>query len=227
VVHEPEGEPASASSGQQLKLFCRRAKKMQVRMPSLQRTRSQRPTILKINRRSDSTPVMGLPYEQTRECSPPRFLVRLKSTRRPATASNIHRATDNPGYVEIGHGPFIDISGHRGSPASEGVGCLERHFNATASQRARTGDWLRPVPVTGLIPREDSMGSMSDAPTYFSGPPPPSYRSRTASILTTSSFGCVDGMNPEYRQLSQQRAQEKRSVKGKLKKFAQKCALTK
>jgi hypothetical protein len=34
-------------------------------------------------------------------------------------------------------------------------------------------------------------------------------------------------MNPEYRQLSQQRAQERRSVKGKLKKLAQKCALSK
>jgi hypothetical protein len=65
------------------------------------------------------------------------------------------------------------------------------------------------------------MGDLSDAPTYFTGPPPPSYRSRAASVMTTSSFGCIDGMSVEQLQMSRQRAALQRGMKGKLKKFAQ------
>lgn len=77
------------------------------------------------------------------------------------------------------------------------------------------------------------MGSFSSAPTYFSGMPPPSYKSRPtssrpASVLTTSSFGCIDGMNPEQRELSQRRAaQQKRSMKGRLRKLAKKANIMK
>lgn len=232
VVREPEDETCSAASSQQLKSLYRRAKKMQVRMPSLQRTRSQRATVQKtINRRSNSTRVMGLPYEETRACSPPKFLARFGSTRRPATANNAPETATRRAWLEVGHGSSIDLPLRRGTPANMGSGgpdnIVERSLTALPGRPSWTRDGLRTAPATAFMPREDSMGSMSDAPTYFSGPPPPSYRSRTASILTTSSFGCVDGMNPEYRQLSQQRAQEKRSVKGKLKKFAQKCTLTK
>ncbi|UPX20477.1 uncharacterized protein EKO05_0010707 [Ascochyta rabiei] len=69
------------------------------------------------------------------------------------------------------------------------------------------------------LAREDSMGDLSEAPTYSSGRPPPSYRSRTASILTTSSFGCVDGMSPAQRQVSQQRAMKCRGVRGRVKEL--------
>lgn len=232
VVHEPEDEQGSTPGSQQLKSFCRRAKRMQVRMPSLQRTRSQHARVQKkINRRSNSTPVMGIPYEETQEGSPPAFLTRLGSIRRPSTASVAPETAHHGEWVEVGWSSFVDLPLRREGTASarlEGPGDrIERHFNIVPGQTTRTGDGLRPVPATTYMPREDSMGSMSDAPTYFTGPPPPSYCSRTASILTTSSFGCIDGMNPEYRQLSQQRAQEKRSVKGKLKRLAKKCAITK
>ncbi|KAL1610530.1 hypothetical protein SLS60_002199 [Paraconiothyrium brasiliense] len=97
-----------------------------------------------------------------------------------------------------------------------------------------TGSTLRAGALAAAhLPREDSMGSFSSAPTYFSGLPPPSYKSRPASsrpasILTTSSFGCIDGMNPEQRQLSQKRAaQKQRSMKGRLRKLAKKANIRK
>ncbi|KAF2680835.1 hypothetical protein K458DRAFT_310829 [Lentithecium fluviatile CBS 122367] len=231
IVREPEGERPATSGSQQLKSFCRRAKKMQVRMPSLKHTRSQRGTVQKaINRRSNSTPLMGIPYEETREGSPPTFLTRFGSARRPATATAATHTAYRGASLGFGQGS-VDMPLRRGSPADTRFGgsecSMERHVNAVFGQTTRTRGTLRPVLAAAYIPREDSMGSISDAPTYFTGPPPPSYRSRAASILTTSSFGCIDGMNPEMRQLSQQRAQQKRGMKRKLKRFAQKCVPTK
>jgi hypothetical protein len=232
VVREPVDDKPFTLGSHQLKSFCRRAKRMQVRIPSLQRTRSQQAMAQKkINRRSSSTPVVGIAYEETRECSPPTFLTRLGSARRPATANAAANTVPSVGWFAVGSFPHLDLPLRRGSSVSTPFGGpgnnIERHFEVVSGQETRPADGPRPVLADASMPREDSMGSISDAPTYFSGPPPPSYRSRPASILTTSSFGCIDGMNPEYRQLSQQRAQEKRSVKGKLKRFAQKCALTK
>lgn len=101
-----------------------------------------------------------------------------------------------------------------------------RSLANAADQSIGGGNTLRPIMTGFHLPREDSMGSFSSAPTYFSGPPPPSYRSRTASILTTSSFGCIDGMNSEQRQRAQEKAQRKRGMKGRLRKLAEKANLT-
>lgn len=97
---------------------------------------------------------------------------------------------------------------------------MERRMNALFG-RTRSADSTQPSTSAAHGTGDGSTGDLSEAPTYFSGPPPPSYRSRPASILSTSSFGCIDGMNPAYRQISQQRAAEQRGMKNKLKRFAQ------
>lgn len=229
-------ERPSTSHSQHLKSFCRRAKKMQVRMPSLRRTSSQRAAVQKkLNRRSMSTPLLAVPYEETRAGSPPAFLTRMgsvsRATTRPATAAASTQTSPTGGWLGLGQGSQLSLPLRRGSPASARFGepeCnLERRINAVFGQAARAGTNLRPATAAAHIPREDSMGSLSDAPTYFSGPPPPSYRSRPASIHSTSSFGCIDGMNPEQRQISQQKAAQRRGMKGKLRRLAQKAYLAK
>lgn len=97
---------------------------------------------------------------------------------------------------------------------------MEQRINAVFGQ-TRSGEISRrPYNFTSSVPREDSMGNLSDAPTYFTGAPPPSYRSRAASVCTTSSFGCIDGMNEDYRLMSQRRAmQRERGVRGTFRRF--------
>ncbi|OCK73723.1 hypothetical protein K432DRAFT_387240 [Lepidopterella palustris CBS 459.81] len=57
-------------------------------------------------------------------------------------------------------------------------------------------DLRAPRALRANMPREDSIGAFSEAPTYHSdiGLPPPSYRTYAASIRSMSSFGCIDGL---------------------------------
>jgi hypothetical protein len=76
--------------------------------------------------------------------------------------------------------------------------------------------------LSARVSRGDSMGEASDAPTYYTGPPP-SYRSRAVSIQTTSSFGCVDGLGPAQRPTTQNRsALRKYGMRGKFKELQRK-----
>jgi hypothetical protein len=76
--------------------------------------------------------------------------------------------------------------------------------------------------LSARVSRGDSMGEGSDAPTYYTGPPP-SYRSRAVSIQTTSSFGCVDGLGPVQRSATQNRsALRKYGMRGKFKELQRK-----
>lgn len=237
IVREPSCDRPSTSHSQQLKSFCRRAKRMQVRMPSFRRTASQQTTVQKkINRRSASAPLITFPYEDAEEGSAPAFLTRFGSARRtptrPPTATARTQTAKVGGWFGEGQSSLVSLHSHQASPVSARFGKpewnVEHHANLAYGQYAGIGHNLLPVLAGGFMLREDSMGSLSDAPTYFSGPPPPSYRSRTASILTTSSFGCIDGMNGEQRELSQQRAAQKNSsMKGKFRKFAQRARLAK
>jgi hypothetical protein len=219
--------PTTTGNVQQEKSFRRCAKKMQVQMPSLLRTRSQRPAGRKqMNRESASMPVMALSYEHVQQGAAPVIIGRASSLVRSVTRPPTRNTTARPNALLSAaqhsreHLPF-----RQGTPASTRPGdtesVLERRFNALIMRAARSAESTRPSTAAAGLTREDSMGELSDAPTYFSGPPPPSYRSRPESILTTSSFGCIDGMNPQQRQISQQRAAEQRGMKCKIKKFAQ------
>lgn len=98
----------------------------------------------------------------------------------------------------------------------------ERRRHGLLRHTTKSGESTRPSTAGGHLSRDESLGdlSLSEAPTYSSGRPPPSYRSHTASIMTTSSFGCVDGMSPAKRQISQQRAaMRSRGVRGRVKEL--------
>ncbi|OCL03703.1 hypothetical protein AOQ84DRAFT_368155 [Glonium stellatum] len=64
--------------------------------------------------------------------------------------------------------------------------------------------------------REDSLGHISDAPTYYSDAPPPSYRTYAASVFSMSSFGCIDGLRSSNG-IRHQENNRKRGMKYKLK----------
>ena len=233
IIQEPDCQEPPASHGQQLVSFCRRAKK-QVRMPQLRQMKSSQ--VLEAgSERSVPGPVVGIPYDETEWGDAPVILTRKVATPSityPSTAGD-SKPTDSP------DGPLISPDAcspvRNKSIAPPEVLDQKLHTAHLGGNKDKTSDECPLSEAAAVqLPRGDSMGSLgSSAPTYFSGVPPPSYKSRPpssrpASILTVSSFGCIDGMNAEYRQLSQQRAAEKqRSVKGRLKKLAKKANLRK
>lgn len=218
IIRDPGQSKLFPSHGQRGKSIRRCAKKVHVQMPSLLRAKSYRAATRKQNRRSVSMPFISLPYENTTQAAPPVLLGRsgtvLRAPARPSTANAAFGGCQEPN--ENKH--------HRlRSPASL-LGEQERHTDRLNHARflwmSRSAESTRPSTAAAGRSREDSMGNLSDAPTYFSGPPPPSYRSRAASIMTTSSFGCIDGMGRAQRQISQQRTAQRRGVRGKLERLA-------
>ncbi|KAH9876472.1 hypothetical protein J1614_003603 [Plenodomus biglobosus] len=206
----------------QLRPFHRCARRVHVQMPSMLRTKSQPLAARKQNRRSVSMPVLAFPYETMAQAAPPRLERRPSSKRhlasRPSTAhatpAFYHNSTENE-YARVETPVSI-----QGDPED----ALDRRFHSWFPWTYRSADSTRPSTAAADHSREDSMGDLSDAPTYFSGPPPPSYRSRAASALTTSSFGCIDGMDLAQRQKSQERAALRRGMRGKLKRLAHNLA---
>lgn len=228
IVHETDLARPSTSNGNQTKVYRRRPKKFQVQMPLLSRNSSQRAASRKqINRRSNSVPVLGIPYEVTEEGPPPAIHTRTRYIPQPMPTLPEplqERYRNGQHEDEL---PLVQPRIRYDSPAStkttrtsEGEGSIGRRMQALFGRNSRSTDCTRPSTAGAHLSREDSTGHLSEAPTYSSGPPPPSYRSRPVSILSTSSFGCIDGMNPEQRQLSQQRAAYERSMKCRLKRFA-------
>jgi len=218
IIHDAGNSRPSPSHGQQVRSFRRCAKKVHVQMPSLLRAKSHRLAARKQNRRSASMPLISLPYENTIQAAPPVLLGRsgtvLRAVARPSAANAAFTGCQEP--VE-------DKYLRLGSPASTPGGQernMDRSNHARLLWMSRSADSTRPPTAAAGRSREDSMGDLSDAPTYFSGPPPPSYRSRAASIMTTSSFGCIDGMGPAQRQISQQRAAQRRGMRAKLERLA-------
>jgi hypothetical protein len=234
VIQESGCERLSASHSQQWRSLCRRAKK-QVRMPSIRRMKSPRYIEEDNSACSESAPVLAVPYDQTQLGVAP-FTTRMTITR-PATRPSAAAATcpSTGAIADCLFAPSDDLPLRRDCPGSVQLRDLECEMEGCVlGQSPLTSSTLRPGALAAAhLPREDSMGSFSSAPTYFSGMPPPSYKSRPASsrpasMLTTSSFGCIDGMNPEQRHLSQERAaQKQRSMKGRLRKLAKKANIRK
>ncbi|OWY42759.1 hypothetical protein AALT_g275 [Alternaria alternata] len=202
--------PSTANSQQRI-AFRRCAKKMQVQIPSLLRTKSQRQGDRKHNRQSASMPLLAVSYEDVNEAPAPMLMSRSGSFLRPAMQpSTRYPSTRTSALVSVNQQPREGLPLRTGTPGSVRLGdtesVFERRVNAIFMRTARSADSTRPSTAAACLTREDSMGDLSDAPTYISGLPPPSYRSRPESVLTTSSFGCIDGMNPAQRRISQQRA---------------------
>lgn len=230
IPGQPAGGRPSTSHSQRVQSIRRRARKIQVQMPLLSRGKSQRTAAQKqVNRRSNSMPVLANPYEQAVPTASTMLLTRSRSILRPTSES---LAPAPSGQMDV-EASTSDLSleqsrSQHGNPTSarnsETEGSLERRMIAIFGRSTRSADSTRPSTAAAHLSREDSMGDLSDAPTYFTGLPAPSYKSRTASIITTSSFGCIDGMTPVQRQMSQQQAALRRGMKGKLRRFAQNFA---
>lgn len=224
IVHKSDAERPSTSHSQQMKSFCRRAMRMQVRMPTLLRTRSQRTSPQKqVNRRSSSMPLLAIPYTATKQAAPPTILKRSRSVLLPIAQPPTSKTwTETQGLLSAS-GYLLESSYVRcGSLGSERFGetesNMQRCINVVFGQ---VGDSTRPSTAAAYLSREDSMGDLSDAPTYCTGPPPPSYRSRVISVRSTSSFGCIDGLSPAQRQVTQQHAAHRYGMRKKMKRFAQ------
>jgi hypothetical protein len=218
---ESEGIRPSTSQSQRMKPFRRRAKKIQVQMPLLVRNKSLRNAGRnQVNRRSNSMPVFAIAYDSTQQATLPIPVPVLPLRAAPAIAPAIPVDEMHDEGILPGQPRF-----RYGSPASgrssTAEGNRERRMGMVSIRSVGSADSTRPSTTAAPGIREDSTGDFSDVPAYSSGLHPPSYRSRPASILTTSSFGCIDGMNPAQRQISQQRAAMQRGVKGKLRRFAQ------
>jgi hypothetical protein len=225
IVREPGLSRPLTPSSQQVKSFCRRAKKMHAKMPSLLRTTSQRIVARKqINRSSKSMPLLAIPYEQTQQATPPKMMTQSRSFLLASTRTSMSKTpTEAQGLLSAEkqsfHRAFLG-STHTSIAYSGMEGLGDGRTNALLRQTVRSGESTRPSTAGAHLSRDDSMGDLSEAPTYSSGRPPPSYRSRTASIMTTSSFGCVDGMSPAQRQISQQRAAMRtRGVRGRVREL--------
>ncbi|KAF3037054.1 hypothetical protein E8E12_000597 [Didymella heteroderae] len=229
IVQEPgPGQPLTPC-GQQVKSYCRRgAKKVQARMPFLLRTASQRVVSRKqINRRSNSMPLLAVPYEKTQQGPPPKILSRSKSFLLASARTSISKTRiEEQGLLGNASLDLPVLGSTRTSIACSGIERPgERHRNGLLRHTIERGESTRPLTAGGHRSRDESLGdlSLSEAPTYSSGRPPPSYRSRTASMMTTSSFGCVNGMSPAQRQISQQQAAMRiRGVRSRVKELRKK-----
>ncbi|RMZ68388.1 hypothetical protein GMOD_00010023 [Pyrenophora seminiperda CCB06] len=227
LIRAPELDRPSTASSHHGKSLRRCAKKVHDQMPSLLRTRSQRQTKWKQGKRqSASMPLLGISYEDIHQDTAALSITRSSSLVRPETQSSTRQtSTYTNALLSVSRPSGEHLPSRQGTPGGTRFGdtdsILERRLNTMFLRIARSAESTRPSTAAAGLVREDSMGELSDAPTYFSGPPPPSYRSRPESLLTTSSFGCIDGMNPAQRQMSQQRAALQRGMKCKLKRFAQ------
>ncbi|KAH5776050.1 hypothetical protein HBI16_091450 [Parastagonospora nodorum] len=224
IVQEPQPvcDRSSTSHSQQASSFRRRAKKIQAQIPLVNNKSLRQADGMQVNTRSNSTPVLGIPYEAIEEGTPPVIMTRRRS---PTIRLLSSVSSTSPGSRPVSGEPILEqpkflYGGSSSTRTSEVESSIDRRTQTLLRRITRSDDSTRPS-TAAHMQREGSMGDLSDAPTYLTGPSPPSYHSRPASILSTSSFGCIDGMNPAQRQVSQQRAAQRRGVKGRWKRFAQ------
>jgi len=234
IVDRPEIDSEPPAQTRHAHLFCDRRRGIQVKMPSLLRTRSNRFARLqpsRIDRRSASMPVLTLvPEASTNDFSdlpnPSQISVPLtpRTPRTPGSkslASSIGRF-HRPNRVELDSDCHTELV----PPGPGACTSVEQHVNAVLPQSPFTEEFTRLAALPNMISREASMGELSQAPTYSSGPAPPSYQSYAESIRTTSSFGCIDGMNSEHRRYNRCIKEDKaHRMKRKLKKFAKKAGI--
>ncbi|KAJ4992460.1 hypothetical protein SVAN01_02169 [Stagonosporopsis vannaccii] len=229
VEREPVPSRPLTPSSQQVRSMCRRgAKKVQAKMPSLLRTTSRRLTARKqINRRSSSMPLLAGSCEQTHKGASPMLLTRSGSFLHTSTRTSVSKTpTDEQPLLSAGQYSGQELLVLGSTRTSVTCGGYEGHTNRRLNAGLRYNTESvgnKPLSTAAAcLSRDDSTGdlTLSEAPTYCSGLPPPSYRSRTASIRTTSSFGCVDGISPAQRHASQQRAATKsRGVRGRVREL--------
>lgn len=134
IVQAPEIERPSTAHSEHIKSFCRRAKRMQVRMPTLLRTKSQRVTVVqqkKANRRSTSMPLLSQANEtRAATAAAPHFTIRsgsvMHSTPRLTVTTT---STHNGGWLGMGQRHFLDQPRRFGSPVLVRLGEYSRKWS--------------------------------------------------------------------------------------------------
>ena len=227
IVRKSSSSRSATPPYQQMKSICRRgAKRVQAKIPPLLRTTSQRvATDPQNDGHSESMPIISIPYEQTLQGASPKLMTRSRSfLLASARTSSSKASTEGQELLTPGRASLdLPVLGSTRTSAAYN-GFKGRRVRQRFGQARRCGESSRPTNSGTHL--EESIGdlSLSEAPTYSTGLPPPSYRSRsrTASIGTTSSFGCVDGMSPAQRQISVQQQREalkNRSMRGRVKEL--------
>lgn len=247
AVAIPPGSAAGRppTHGQQFRSFVRRAGKMQVRMPALPRSKSQRSKVAQrrqMNRRSVTMPsIPPIPPLPPLPPLPADGKPELPEHKRPFQSRSLMELkklfASDAGSGHSGNRVNTQATPQDNAPTPRLRSCastrfdnqeaaMERRVNAVFGRTgtgSRIGTWR-----SSNSRRGESV--LSDAPTYSSGVPPPSYHSRAESIRSTSSFGCVDAMNVS-RQHTSSRSEETVSrntgMKEKFKRFAQRARFSK
>ncbi|KAL5118660.1 hypothetical protein ACEQ8H_003511 [Pleosporales sp. CAS-2024a] len=226
IVQAPGCSRPSTLNSQQAKSFRKRAKKEQVQMP-LAPNDSRRPRCQEqAKKRVDSTPVLSVAYEATDEDTPPMHMTRRRSLHKPSIQKVPFQFSMPPETRPSSEVALLGQSTCRyNSPSSTRTyateGSIDRHMDALLACSTASGHSTQASSLGAAMHGQDSMDDLSDPPTSYLGPRPPACNSRPASIVTTSSFGCIDGMSPAQRQISQQRAALQKGIKGRLKRLAQ------
>lgn len=210
--------------------FTRRAKKREVKIPFVHRSRSHRairPRSISTPRRSLSMPLLSLDTERGEAStldspvSSRSLMDFIPCTSDHSSLSSIMRRirTEDMHNSRPGTSTLSEAGGAESR--------MDRRINAFCQRAPTLVEFPRLAGSINGVMKQGSTGNLSEAPTYSSGVAPPSYRSRAVSIRSTSSFGCVDGMSAEYRRQKKYERQQKRdrSVKERLKRFAQKARL--
>jgi hypothetical protein len=232
IVRESSSSRSATPPYRHMKSICRRgAKRVQAKIPPLLRTTSQRAATQRVathpqnNRHPNSMPFISIPYEQTIQRESPKLMTQSKSFLLGSARTSSSKASTEGRELYTPGRSSLDLPVLGSTRTTAAYNGIERHRVRERSGRGVScGESSRPTNSGSHL--DESIGDLtiSEAPTYSSGLPPPSYRSRsrTASIVTTSSFGCVDGMSPAQRQISvqQQRAAMKnRGVRGRVKEL--------
>lgn len=219
----------STSHSHGAKSFRRRARRIYVEMSPLSRVLSQRSQCQTRDRRkSVSMPLLTVPLNQPLACVQPRLSPQSSNLLHPSTTNAITSGCREHHGLPLSQPLSEHLFMRYGTPIATKIGDTEGNFerrvNASFVRPGNRVESTRPSTAAARVHREDSMGDISDAPTYFSGLSPPSYRSRAPSIITTSSFGCIDGMDTVQREISRQQAAQRRGMRGRLKDFARTLA---
>ncbi|KAF2995403.1 hypothetical protein E8E13_004777 [Curvularia kusanoi] len=226
IQRQPEYvRPVTPYNPQVESVYRRSAKAMQAKIPTLQRTAAQRvPAHEQDDLHSESMPLLAVPYEQTVQGASP------KAWTPPNYSWPNFNRTSGPSASNEGQTPSTP-----GRSSSDVLHSGSARTSATSNQADGGHEGRRRLrngrPSTLGTQRDESMGdlTLSDAPTYSTGPTLPPYSSRPLSIKSASStcsFGCIDGYTHGQREINRQRAamanrgkEGKEGKEGKVKKL--------
>jgi len=118
IVQKPDTAKSAPSHGQQIKAFCRRAKKIHVRMPTIRKAKNP-PTANTpedIDKQSLASPLVAISYEETKQSAEPFFLTRMGTTRRASATRPSTAQVCQHGYATGAQASVEELPLLRGSP---------------------------------------------------------------------------------------------------------------